>query len=166
MSAVITKFANSLLVSFLLAVLFSSLAFADFNCTAQVSYGLTKKDEKKPTFVEHSAAEASAESEELAKQALERPVRELKMKAREACRELHENLSGCVGAKFETMASVLQRLPFSSRKSVEDAISQDCEAQMGTCGEVKSEISCAEHQHEGDKKAKPAEGDAGGGHGH
>lgn len=76
--------------------------------------------------------------------------------AEKTCVSQHENLSGCIASKFDSLSSTLATLSFSARKAMEEAISKDCSGQLGKCqGSALSEIKCVE------VIATPAAGDAG-----
>jgi hypothetical protein len=89
--------------------------------------------------------EAKSEDEAKAKAALQKLSGRYLEKAREACRERHENVGGCISAKFEANAAALRSLDFSVRKALEESLRGDCESQRGRC--VKAELKepvCAE----------------------
>lgn len=148
---------------FILLLIFSGLsiheAFAEFSCRAGLHYSWKKQGEEDALKVEWPALEIVSESEVEAKAKLEERLIKEKAKALEACRAEHENLSGCVAAKFSVMASVMQRLAFSARKSLEKAINADCSSRQGSCIKVESEeIKCTDltpaDGEEEDKKKK------------
>jgi hypothetical protein len=78
--------------------------------------------------------------EATAKRTLEEALATERVKALDQCRQDHENLADCVAGKFSSLAPTLQRLSFSQRKSIEDAVNSDCHSRQGRCDEVK----CAE----------------------
>jgi hypothetical protein len=131
---------------------------ADFSCVASVSYQW-KKDGGEPQamFFVNMAGNAMTEEEAKA-QVLELANRE-KARARDACTRRHENLSGCISAKFAAEASLLAKLGFGARKSLEEAVSADCKLQQGQCLDpVVSDIKCLQvGKTEGEGDGKTAE---------
>lgn len=145
---------------------FSALNFsaADFICTADVSYTWNNSPAQSATPQKTPAAqstpnstfvgklEARADTEENAKKEITSRAGGAKAQAAQRCKREHENLSGCVAAKYSAMSTTLNSLTFGARKSLEEAIHTDCELQSGTCGEViLGEASC----HEEVKAAEP-----------
>lgn len=153
----------------------SNFVLADFICSSDVIYAWTANQSPSlPVATAGGAAtpsqtffgkiEARAESEELAKKALATRVGAAKTQAIARCKREHENLSGCVAAKYSAMGTTLNTLTFSARKALEDAINTDCEHQSGICGqasvaeaECREEVKAAEPTPDaakgGDKKA-------------
>jgi len=126
--------------------LFPSRSLADFACRATVSYQW-KKEGGEPQSVFYSEAAGSAATEEEGKRLVMELLRKENFKAREACAKRHENLSGCIAAKFEAEASLLSRLGFSARKALEEAIGADCRAAQGTCLDAPPpEVICQEQK--------------------
>ena len=123
-------------------------AHAEFLCTADISFSWSSKvaagvpaatpstvsATPNQTFV--GKIEARAESEELAKKALEARSAAAKTQAIARCKREHENMSGCVAAKYSAMGTTLNTLTYNARKSLEEAIRTDCELQRGACGEA------------------------------
>ena len=143
---------------------------AEFRCESKVSYVVelapktapvksevasdlpAKKDvtpapaaETKESTVAYSTVEAKGEDEAKAKIAVQKVSVRLLEKAREECRMRHENVAACIAAKYDATATTMQTLSFSARKSLEDAVRSDCEAQRGICKKVEtSDPVCAE----------------------
>lgn len=77
--------------------------------------------------------------------------------ADKACRLQHENLTSCVANKFTSLSSTLNSLTFSARRSLEEAVTSDCNKQQGTClPSVVSDPICIEKKTE---EAPPEGGD-------
>ncbi|NLF25622.1 MAG: hypothetical protein GX589_08220 [Deltaproteobacteria bacterium] len=115
---------------------------ADFSCVASVSYQW-KKEGGEPQSVFFINVAGNAADMEAAKVQVSRLADSEKVRARDACMRQHENLSGCISAKFAAESSLLAKLGFSARKSLEEAINADCKSQQGQCLEpVVSEIKC------------------------
>ncbi len=146
-------------VSALIFCLFLNDAKAEFECFATVSYKWRKKPQEKAASekVPEGAAPAADQvvdlarisgdgaDESAAKSKLNQLLPEARTKASEACKKSHESKAECLAAKYSSMSSTLNTLRFDSRKSLEDAIANDCEAQSGACLDVAvSEIQCAE----------------------
>lgn len=159
-------------LSALLSVLsvFPLSAQADFRCETRIGYTVElasqkaeapaatpTADGKNPTPVSATTGagrettvylevvEARDSDEAKTKFALQKTSARYLEKAREICRERHENVGGCVSSKFEASATTLRSLGFSARKALEDALRSDCEGQKGRCKKVEStEPTCAE----------------------
>ncbi len=141
-------------------------ASADFRCETRVGYTVelaTPKppstpppaDSKAPTqtpvadgrdmTIYLELIEARDADEAKTKSALLKNSARPLERARETCRERHENVGGCISSKFENSATTLRSLSFSARKALEDALRADCETQRGRCKKVDStEPVCAE----------------------
>lgn len=116
----------------------------ELQCSSQVSYRWTKPERESALEVLVDRIEKKATSVEHAQQIMGPEISEAKQKALHLCRKQHENLSGCIAGKFAAMDSVMRRLDFSARKALEEAISKDCAAQQGECGEVQAtEVACS-----------------------
>ena len=84
-------------------------------------------------------------SEEISRGLLSGILEDKKSEALKSCRELHENLSGCISGKFVSMAPVLRQLDFEARKQLEASITLDCKKNSGRCVKVEaSEIQCSD----------------------
>lgn len=90
----------------------------------EVSYGLVRR---------------TGDTEEVARELCREGLEVKKAEALKACRELHENLSGCISGKFMTMSALLKQLDFEARKELEASIAMDCRKNAGRC--LKSEAS-------------------------
>jgi hypothetical protein len=146
----------------------------EFICTAEISYKWARNEKKSveakvtpsPTPQAENPAdsslsvfwtniEKSAATEEEAKKFVNKVSLQEKASAEKDCVSQHENLSGCIASKFESLSATMSRLSFSARKSMEEAIHQDCSSQQGKClGAAISEIKCSEKV---DPKAAEAE---------
>lgn len=128
-------------------------------CTARISYSWQPQVEKETSTdadgktAEESLGSASSESlevsygvvrrrgetEEVARELCREGLEAKKAEALKACRDLHENLSGCISGKFTTMSALLKQLDFEARKELEASIATDCRKNSGRC--LKSEAS-------------------------
>lgn len=138
---------------------------ADFICGAEVSYkfergngekgGDNKEGEKTAEETFFSKVHKKGATEEATKKLVAEALVAEKSKARERCRQDHENLAGCISAKYSLFAGKAAGLTFSARKTLEEAITKDCTKQQGHCLEsAASETTCEE-------EVKPVtEGDA------
>lgn len=76
--------------------------------------------------------------EEGAKASLLLEVNRQKGRAAEHCKRDHESFGDCLATKLSTKAGVLNSLSFATRSQVEQALTQECQAQQGTCLGVDS----------------------------
>jgi hypothetical protein len=135
-------------------------ASAEFVCKSEVKYHWKKVDgeeeESKPNEVIFALLEARGEAEAEAKAKVEEQVLRHSARATAHCSKQHENLSGCIATKFSAQQAVLDRLGFSARKKLEEAITLDCQTRMGVCQKVEaSEVKCTEvSTEEGGEKEK------------
>ena len=126
-------------------LVFVSTCSAEFLCRQSVSYQWVKGKEDKGTEVHWITIEAKGKDEADAKSALDEPLTRERKKAKEACQKEHENLAGCIATKYTALGPTLERMGFSQRKGVEDAIQSDCQIHQGTCREVSlGELQCSE----------------------
>lgn len=89
--------------------------------------------------------EQKGKNEEDAKQNATKQSLSERGAAEKACLNAHENLSGCVAAKYLSLSPSVSTLGFSAKKSVDDAIKEDCAKQQGKCtGSSITEIKCSE----------------------
>lgn len=137
---------------------------AEFICKAEISYKWTQSvgpkrvvaededtsgdgavsDEAPEHSVFWSLIERRAATEDEAKARAADAAATQKPGAEKACRDLRENLAGCIAGKYASMSSTMQSLGFSARKAMEEAISQDCKKMQGRClGADIPEIKCA-----------------------
>ena len=148
----------------------SGTAFAEFECQVDVSYRW-RREAQKPAGITTPLASPAADATPSAEHALGTDIEsvfwtsvkgngakedEVKKKvenfankeksaAVSSCRVSHENLSGCISAKFSSVAPTLNNLGFAARKSLEEAISSDCQKQQGQCIDaISGEMKCAE----------------------
>jgi hypothetical protein len=122
-------------IALLLALSTANVA-AQVSCRTELSYKWKKGSDGPEEVVFWGVMERSGENEEQVKRRLEEVVAKEKGKASASCRELHENLSGCVASRFSASSAVLAAMSFSARKALEEAISKDCHARQGSCGAV------------------------------
>ncbi|MCB0331231.1 MAG: hypothetical protein KDD70_16290 [Bdellovibrionales bacterium] len=101
-----------------------------------------KKEKFTVPYVTRRLRSATAEEgKQKFRAVLDRDIEE----AMSECRETHENLSGCVSAKFLSMGNVMRQLGFQARKELETSISRDCSMMTGRCLEATaSEVTCVE----------------------
>jgi hypothetical protein len=130
---------------------------AEFICSSGVQYTWKRAGEENSHQVFWGAVQANASSEVEAKRGLEVRVRREESRALEECRRLHESLGACVAGKLGAHHGTLNRLSFTARKSLEDALVKECKDAEGTCGPIsRSEVKCEEKV-----VATPAEAPAG-----
>jgi hypothetical protein len=134
-------------------IAFPSLVAAEFVCKSEISYSWKKEGNEELSKVIFAVLEARSDNQELAKAKVESQVLRHTPRASQHCNKEHENLSGCIAAKFTAQASVLDRLSFAARKKLEEAITTDCQARIGACKAVEAtEVECQELAEEGDEE--------------
>jgi hypothetical protein len=114
----------------------SPSARAQVICKSEITYSWKRGNDPESTIY-FSSLDESAATEELAKAALTARIPREKLRASEACRKLHENLSGCIATKLQTGGS-FSELSFSARKAVEEAAKRDCDGTSGKCTAISS----------------------------
>lgn len=128
---------NSLRLAVFLLTFGGNSGFAEVLCHTSVSYVWKKTQEEAEQEVFWARIERRGAEEAAAKSALDEAAAGEKTKALAGCQSDHENLAGCVAGKFTSLAPTLQRLTFSQRKSIEDAVNSDCVARQGKCSTIK-----------------------------
>ncbi|MBX7136572.1 MAG: hypothetical protein K1X83_01215 [Oligoflexia bacterium] len=130
---------------FISFLVFPGILSADFVCKSQLSYKWKKEKAEQEETVEVGLVEASGKDQAQVKARLEDLLPESKTQALQNCKKEHESVAECLADKFASMASVLNSMRFEARKSLEQAISADCEIRKGLCTTAAStEIVCAE----------------------
>jgi hypothetical protein len=110
------------------------LVCAEVSCSVEVRYQWKKDAADRP--VVWAVVLGRGDSEDAAKARVSALVEAELPRARQACAREHENLAGCISAKFAASSSLLPSLDFSARKALEEAITSDCKAAQGVCGEA------------------------------
>ena len=117
--------------------------YAEFVCASEVSYKW-KKGEKESS-VSVSRIERRGADEAAGKAALEESLSREKSDALDECRKQHENMAGCMSAKFTSNSDALRSMSFPARKQLEEAVGADCKEGQGSCTEAAtSEAVCRE----------------------
>jgi hypothetical protein len=94
--------------------------------------------------VAYGVVRRTGDTEEVARELCREGLEEKKAEALKECRELHENLSGCISGKFTTMSALLKQLDFEARKELEASIASDCRKISGRCLKAEaSEVECS-----------------------
>ena len=94
-----------------------------------------------------TAIEEKGDSEENAREKVQRKVPQEKERAIKFCTSNYENVAGCLASKYASMDSVIATLDFKARAELQKAISSDCRAQSGKCLDAKaSDPKCSELQ--------------------
>jgi hypothetical protein len=127
------------------------------SCSAEVNYKWKRAGDKP---LEHTIfwvkVEVEGETQARAKEKLEDSINREKKKASEQCRNLHENLSGCISSRLEGTRAVLSATDFEGRRAIQNAIFEDCKGQQGQCIETNSSNStCRAIQDNSQKKDEP-----------
>ena len=114
------------------------IAWAEFSCSVDISYKWAKGDKEplEESSILWARVEQTGLDEAAAKERLSSFVIREQQKAGAVCKDLHENLSGCISAKYAGVKSELQAIDFAARKILQDAIASDCKSQQGRCKEV------------------------------
>ena len=137
------KYSN-LLIFFLFFVTLAGDGACEFACVADVNYKWVK-GEKDESTIFWATVDKAGPDETAAKGALAKYMAIEQHRAGEACRDIHENLSGCIAAKYAGVKAQLQSMDFGARKNLQEAIDADCKLQQGKCKEVVAgEPKCAE----------------------
>lgn len=135
----------------------SSSVLAEASCETSITYKWQKSPEEvfEVFWLKIKTNEAS---EDEAKKKIEALIDKQKIRAMVECRRQHENLSGCIGTKYESATAILSRMGFTAREELEKAIGEDCRAVQGRCdsvhaSEVKCEVEAVAHEEgEGEEK--------------
>ncbi len=106
--------------------------FAQHQCRIELSYKWIGGEEEEQ-IVRVETISADAADEEVAKQRVSARGAEAEERVMRRCRDRHENLSGCIAEKFASLSSMMGSLSFTARKTLEDAVAQDCQKLQGRC---------------------------------
>ena len=158
-------------VALLSPLLSASSVYAEFRCSADISYTWVKKaavetsrpegprgttpgqtptplppvPTPEPTLVRLLGVERGGVEEASAKAALQLETDRQRIRASEACKREHEAFGTCVALKMNARSTVLNSLSFSARSELERALAEECRQQQGTCLAVDvSEPKCRE----------------------
>lgn len=132
--------------------------FAQHQCRIELSYKWVGGDEEEQV-VRVETISADAADEEVAKQRVSARGAEAEERVMRRCRDRHENLSGCIAEKFASLSSMMGSLSFTARKTLEDAVAQDCQKLQGRClkfatSKAKCFVETSPSISEGDEKAE------------
>ena len=123
---------------FLVLMFVPFTANAEFGCRSELSYKWKRAGESSQEKVVWGVFRSVGVDEATAKVKLSLRLEEEKAAARTACLKEHENLAGCFSVKFSAMGPSMQSLDFASRKSLNEAITSDCNKQQGACSAPES----------------------------
>ncbi len=128
---------------------FVSHATAEVSCVSTVSFKWSlapAPDSKESPAIneEHwTTITTKGATEGEAKKVLQPLIERNRYEAGAFCRQLHENLSGCMAARYVSMGGAYSNLGFTARKSMDDAIKVDCEKLQGKChGVFTTNVEC------------------------
>lgn len=107
-----------------------SYEWARDNDPAQVKT-VSPQPEKIVEFVRRLTA--TGENEIVIKRDLTQQAELLKRDILRECKAVHENYSGCIASRYRAFSSDLRSSGFEVRKSLNEAIAEDCRAVKGTC---------------------------------
>lgn len=102
-------------------------------CTTKVHYSWMPKESEQEQKEHWTTLWLDGESQKKATAELEKLADRITSEAQEHCRKRHENLSGCIAAKYSSLGPTLKALDYSARTSLEKAIVADCESVNGAC---------------------------------
>jgi len=124
---------------------FASISYGEIQCSTSISYKWKNGDkEAKETVERWTTLRVNGATEEAAKATLQPLVDRNTKEARGQCSQLHENLSGCMSARYIALSTAYSTLGFQARKQMDEAIRSDCEKGQGQCVGVEvEEIKCA-----------------------
>jgi len=115
----------------LLALSTADAATAEFSCEGGVGYKWKQGETER---AEHFGSyNAKGVSEDEAKANLKKITDSAIGSAMSACREAHENLSGCMTLRYKQLGSSYDAMSFAVRKEMDGAIKGDCEKVQGQC---------------------------------
>ena len=118
-------------------------ALAETLCKSEVGFKWKPSQEQTELSEYWSTVNAKGADEKTAKEALAVVVDKERSVAQRGCRERHEDLSGCVAGKLSALRPTLQAMGYSERRTLESAVSSDCTARQGKCGEITvSDAQC------------------------
>ncbi len=144
-------------------IISQSNSFAQSTCSTTITFKWKQGDKEGKEIEEHwTTLHAKGATEEEAKVTMRPLIDQNQKAASDQCRNAHENLSGCMAARYLTIGSSISALSFQARKQMEDAVKVDCEKIQGKCLGVNiAEIKCVtevpkveEAATEGDKSAE------------
>lgn len=139
-----------------------SEASAQSTCSTTISFKWKQGDKE---IEEHwTTLHAKGATEEEAKVTMRPLIDQNQKTASDQCRNAHENLSGCMAARYLAIGSSISALSFQARKQMEEAVQVDCEKIQGKClGVSIAEIKCVTEAPKVEEAAaesdKAAEGD-------
>lgn len=140
----------------LFSIALPALGWADFHCQSAISFKWKRGDAEFDVYRQVVTGAGVDEAEAKAK--LKDAVDAAKTEAQANCKQQHENLAGCIAAKFQTLGNTYQALGFSARKTMEEAITKDCENQQGLCaGAHSSDPACVQRFASGEPSPTPEE---------
>lgn len=120
-----------------LAVTAASLSvspcFGEISCASTVSYNWEKKGESGQKAEIFTVVFSHGETEEFARAGLIPKSRRAQADALTSCRQAHETISTCVSRKLRLASAVVERSTFSTRRTIETGITEECTKDLGTC---------------------------------
>lgn len=118
--------------------LLSSAALADVRCRVEISYSWRKTGVEESAVLPWGILSRKGRDEESTKIDLAAFVLDERIKAKQHCSSRHENLAGCIAAKYSSMEATIKSLDFGARNTLDSAIKDDCKNMQGVCLEVTS----------------------------
>jgi hypothetical protein len=112
-------------------------------CQVEVHYVWLRKKIENQVYVNTITQEGKDLS--VAENLLQSEYAKFKSKGFELCRKEHENLAGCLTAKMLKVVPAYQVAEYTIKRTLEESIKRDCQAQIGQCKDViVSKPKCSE----------------------
>jgi hypothetical protein len=151
------------LVYIIFTVSYQPTLWAEFECSSALSYVWKQKKESKKEYFETVFAKGADDA--LARQNLQGTIKAREPKGLVLCRDLHENLSGCLLSRTKNFSNnVVNVTAYAIRKEFLKAVQDDCNRQLGechgvessepVCSEIKAAVAETDQTGEKDKKEK------------
>ena len=137
------------------------VTFAEFSCKSEVIYKWKPGEEEEVIEESWIKLEKKGGAEAEVKKSIEADIKRETEKASNTCKRKHENIAGCISSKYSSMQNVISEMSFTARRSLEEAMTEDCKQSQGKCmGASAKEIHCEEEKEdvaEGEEAAEKKE---------
>ena len=111
----------------------ASPSSAEVVCTSTVSYHWKRNEESGQKTEIHEILFARGNEEGQTKTELLIKTRHAQAEAMIACRHEHESVSNCISKRYRQSREVLREGTFSTRRSLEEGIAEECAQSVGSC---------------------------------
>jgi hypothetical protein len=130
----------------LILIIHCNSLYAEFICSSEVKYRWRKGQEEEIVAM-WAKIERGATTEVESKTALNKATERERIKAEEYCKREHEDVSGCIATKLNSLQPTLSGLTFSARKKLEESLIDDCQRKQGSCIKVEiAEATCIDNK--------------------